>query len=220
VCAGVALVAYLIAAVGFPIPAAPLKTGGVAYPCQNHPCGCQSAEQCWRSCCCFTVEERWAWARANNVEPPAYAARPAQSDPAAPKSWSTTRLRDRAEGRAAASHACPDCAAQAALERRTPAEQGPQASAADARPSRCCDKDRPTSPSAPSGATRWVCGRAALGCQGLGSHWITCGAVTPPPAHLTWQSYPAPPTWLSLPRESPLCLSLTPPDPPPRFTHS
>jgi hypothetical protein len=81
VCAVVALLAYLLAAVGFPVPAAHLKKSGIPFPCQDHPCGCQSAEQCWCSCCCFTVEQRWAWAREHHVEPPAYAARPSDSEP-------------------------------------------------------------------------------------------------------------------------------------------
>jgi len=29
----------------------------------NRPCGCASAEQCWRSCCCTTKTERIAWAK-------------------------------------------------------------------------------------------------------------------------------------------------------------
>ena len=32
-----------------------------------------SAEQCWRSCCCHTLAERFAWAREHNVRPPEYA---------------------------------------------------------------------------------------------------------------------------------------------------
>ena len=24
------------------------------FPCMNRPCGCRSAEQCWKKCCCFT----------------------------------------------------------------------------------------------------------------------------------------------------------------------
>ncbi|HJT78443.1 MAG TPA: hypothetical protein VJ739_14665, partial [Gemmataceae bacterium] len=43
----------------------------------DDPCGCQSAEQCWRHCCCYTPEEKLAWAHAHGIEPPAYAERPA-----------------------------------------------------------------------------------------------------------------------------------------------
>jgi hypothetical protein len=75
--AGLALVAYLVAVVGFPVPAFSRKDSGQAFPCQNHLCGCQSAEQCWRHCCCYTAEERWEWARAHHVQPPPYAEKPA-----------------------------------------------------------------------------------------------------------------------------------------------
>lgn len=75
--AGLALVAYLVAVVGFPVPAFPHKDSGQPFPCQNHACGCRTAEECWRHCCCFTPEERWAWAREHHVEPPPYAEKPA-----------------------------------------------------------------------------------------------------------------------------------------------
>jgi hypothetical protein len=75
--AALSLCAYLFAGFGLPLPAAPVrKDTSVPYPCMNNPCGCRSAEQCWRNCCCMTVEERWAWARAHNVQPPPYAVRP------------------------------------------------------------------------------------------------------------------------------------------------
>jgi hypothetical protein len=85
--AGVALVSYLVATVGFPVPAVARQGGGPAYPCQDLRCGCQSAEQCWKGCCCLTPEQRWAWAREHNVEPPEYAERPHGNDnqPASPR---------------------------------------------------------------------------------------------------------------------------------------
>lgn len=80
-CAGLALVAYLIAACGLPLPAAPSrKDTSQPFPCMNNPCGCETAEQCWRGCCCLTPEERWAWADAHDVQPPDYAERPGSAD--------------------------------------------------------------------------------------------------------------------------------------------
>src|SRR5712692_2979129 len=85
-CTGLAIVAYLVAAVGLPLPALGDKDhNSQPYPCQDHPCGCSSAEQCWQHCCCFSPEERWAWARTNHVEPPSYAERPTA------EGWCTTR---------------------------------------------------------------------------------------------------------------------------------
>lgn len=48
------------------------KDQSAPYPCQKRPCGCRSAEQCWKSCCCFTNKEKLAWAEANRVVPPTY----------------------------------------------------------------------------------------------------------------------------------------------------
>ena len=80
-CAGLALVAYLIAAAGIPLPAAHArKETSQPFPCMNNLCGCETAEQCWRGCCCLTPEQRWAWAKANDVQPPEYAERPAAPD--------------------------------------------------------------------------------------------------------------------------------------------
>ena len=63
-----ALLAYLAATVGLPLPPPPIvKDGGKAFPCQGRACGCQTAEECWRHCCCTTPEERWAWAAEHNV---------------------------------------------------------------------------------------------------------------------------------------------------------
>ncbi len=74
--AGLALVAYLAAIIGLPLSAPAGKDRSRPFPCQNRPCGCRSAEECWRHCCCFSAEERFAWAAAHDVEPPEYAERP------------------------------------------------------------------------------------------------------------------------------------------------
>jgi hypothetical protein len=71
--AGLALFSYALNGIGLPLPATHVKDHSVPFPCQDHSCGCGSAEQCWRHCCCFTVQERWAWAQTHDVEPPAYA---------------------------------------------------------------------------------------------------------------------------------------------------
>lgn len=70
----VVLVGILFASL--PIPIASLRTRGPSdtpFPCQSCSCGCATAEQCWTSCCCFSPEERLAWARENGVQPPKYA---------------------------------------------------------------------------------------------------------------------------------------------------
>ena len=66
------LVGHLLVAVGVPLPASKRsKGGGVAYPCQSLPCGCSDSEQCWAGdCCCYTLEEKLAWAEQRGIEPP------------------------------------------------------------------------------------------------------------------------------------------------------
>ncbi|MEP3479042.1 MAG: hypothetical protein ABJZ55_07340 [Fuerstiella sp.] len=58
--------------VPLPYSAAPAKDSSVPYPCMNRPCGCDSAEQCWRSCCCFTNQQKVTWAKKNSVVLPSY----------------------------------------------------------------------------------------------------------------------------------------------------
>lgn len=57
--------------VAIPVPVRQVKSGE-QFPCANSPCGCNTAEQCWRSCCCHTLQERIAWARARGIQPPAF----------------------------------------------------------------------------------------------------------------------------------------------------
>ena len=57
---------------GIPLPLQVSKLVSEPFPCMNCPCGCKTAEKCWRDCCCHTHAEKLAWARDNGVTPPAY----------------------------------------------------------------------------------------------------------------------------------------------------
>src|SRR6185503_5404577 len=67
------LTAYVLTASGVPLPTPSMPHTDEHYPCAGGACGCTSAEHCWRSCCCHTLAERFAWAREHNVRPPEYA---------------------------------------------------------------------------------------------------------------------------------------------------
>lgn len=43
------------------------KDRSVPFPCMDKPCGCRSAEQCYKSCCCSSKAERIAWAKEHQV---------------------------------------------------------------------------------------------------------------------------------------------------------
>lgn len=64
-------------------PAGSEKDPSTPFPCQNRPCGCRTAEQCWKKCCCFTNAQKLAWAKSRGVKPPEYvvAAARAESKP-------------------------------------------------------------------------------------------------------------------------------------------
>ena len=68
-----ALLAQVIAATGAPVLVRPAmaRPGAVPFPCLGHPCGCSTSEQGWAGdCCCFTLEEKLAWADARGITPP------------------------------------------------------------------------------------------------------------------------------------------------------
>ena len=70
---GLTLTSFFASGIGMPLFAPRFKDKSIPFPCQDHACGCESAEQCWQHCCCLTVQERWAWAREHAIEPPSYA---------------------------------------------------------------------------------------------------------------------------------------------------
>lgn len=81
--AAVTLLAFLIGSVGFPVwSAAQGKDVSQPFPCMHRQCGCRSAEQCWRGCCCFTNREKLAWAKQRKVSVPEYVVAAAQREPA------------------------------------------------------------------------------------------------------------------------------------------
>jgi hypothetical protein len=55
--------------VPIPVSLSPATTHPT-FPCEGGHCGCATAQQCWRSCCCHTLEERIAWAKRHGVRPP------------------------------------------------------------------------------------------------------------------------------------------------------
>jgi hypothetical protein len=63
------------------------------YPCMNRPCGCRSAEECWKSCCCTTKAERIAFVLEHGLEMPA-ALKEADKEPPAPRACCSKRSED------------------------------------------------------------------------------------------------------------------------------
>jgi hypothetical protein len=174
------LVSHLMVTFGFPLPAPSHKkpTDGVAYPCQSRPCGCLTSEQCWAGdCCCFTLEEKVAWADANGVNPPEHVrpliesrrSRPAQ--PAKKKSC-CSEAEPAVEPSVSAPSSCCEkrkppatcCSDKSACE-ITPDADCPHCVAKD-KPN-CCEKKKSQTRESESGV-RWVAGIFAQKCRGEG----------------------------------------------------
>ena len=66
------LAVVAITSLGMALPVSVRKLAAELYPCMHCSCGCANAEMCWRDCCCYTNEQKIAWARQNGVTPPAY----------------------------------------------------------------------------------------------------------------------------------------------------
>jgi hypothetical protein len=186
---------YLLAALEIPLPLPVMARtdGGQPFPCQNHPCGCRTAEQCWSHCCCFTAEERWAWAKANNVEPPAYAEKPVVKP--AVNGWNSVKLRDRARNETASKSCC----------------------RAKAEPASCCQSTNRSATATPtSSRCRSVTAFSAWRCQGYSTLWVSIGAVLPAPPLAAWRPDCSPSMRVALFSVKADRVPLIPLDPPPR----
>lgn len=74
------IIAFIVGSIGFPVARRPQKDRSQPFPCQDSPCGCQSAEECWRHCCCKTNREKLAWAAEHHVTPPEYVIEAARAE--------------------------------------------------------------------------------------------------------------------------------------------
>jgi len=146
---------YIVTAAGIPLPAGDLaRKSGELFPCSDCACGCASAEQCWRSCCCHSLAERMAWARVHGVRPPEFAnaeARAARIDLA----W---LVEPKGAGSKALSASC--CARQL----KTDAPACCHAKTA------CCSHNHEQQPS--DSKSNRVVGWKALNCQGHSANWL------------------------------------------------
>jgi hypothetical protein len=201
----ISLFAYLATVLGMPLPQGQAKDHSQPFPCQDNPCGCQNAEQCWRHCCCHSPEERLEWARANGVDPPAYAELPSSSG------WQSVRVRDQIPSKTTTCCSC----------------RKPTTESASPRPGKSCCTDReasrPDRPSNGSASDRtpakrvWVRGVDVLRCHSMSTIWVSSGAASPPPPMIVWH-----PGWPFAGQILEKALlrhirTFTPPEPPPRF---
>lgn len=208
------LAGYALVASGLPLPlggdhgprSAPaekrlaVKDRSRPFPCQDKPCGCATAEQCFSNCCCNTPAETLAWARAHGVDPAVIAAlqrrvaaRPETSVSAEPVGASSCCSAQRRDGGRATriEPACspgtqadaglialdgPEiCSEFAALAARPEQPETRRANAGTAFPA-------PDSPDVEPMSSHTVVLKSMLACGGIVSQWLSIGGAPPPQA--------------------------------------
>ena len=104
----------LVGSSGVPVVSRVSKDRSRPFPCQDNPCGCSSADECWHHCCCHTNREKVAWANEHGVAPPDFvvAAAEKEDEPAAHTCCHQ--------------HACEKCAAKAVAHRESSSSSAKQ----------------------------------------------------------------------------------------------
>ena len=234
--AGLTLVAYLVAAVGFPLPAgAARRPGSPPAPCGNQLCGCETADQGPRCCCPAPRPPAEEKAPSASRCPHCARAHAEQPKPA-PAKCCQTQARSAGKGKVGVppSGGCGrEDRLKAELQPVRSASEGknqPVAGAAgacckkDTAPRACCASHDPKpaadppapQPEQPHGGWRWPCGVTGRCCQTSLTLWVSYRAVTSPVSETGWQPSLAPREWLTASAGPVPHLPLTPPDPPPR----
>jgi hypothetical protein len=220
------LAGYLAATFGIPLPAPAIrKNATVPFPCQDHPCGCQTAEQCWTRCCCMTAEERWEWAAAHNIQPPDYAERPvSEYSGQAPEptetaaGWRTTPCRHQGNQDPPARPRRSCCREQSAQDGTVPIAS--VCCAPNSRGQSCCKQQPTLNPregaTSPRPGRRAVPSMSALGCQGLTALGAYVGVTVRTALAIAWTPRQGLDSWIISSDESALTLAQSPPAPPPR----
>lgn len=137
--------AYVMLVAGVSIPVSTPKSAE-RFPCENCPCGCATAEFCWKNCCCHSAEERLAWAKENGVTPPKFVKLQAELDKSHERSLAVL----------------PPCCRAAAAERSCCSNTGSEGA--------CCEQKSDSHQQAER--TDRIVGWRALKCQGQSLLWL------------------------------------------------
>lgn len=203
VTAAMMTICYVFVMFGVPVlqPLPPVASAG-PYPCQGGTCGCRSASQCWRSCCCFTDAQKLAWAEEHHVTPPPEFLRRMEAQ----GKFLAVHAERRKDGTSRRA-----CCQTTAAPRSAPDKARPEGAGAGS----CC-QTAPADREGKKNEASFVITVEALKCRGLGSDWTGLAAFVPTTRPSNWQcertaATVAPLTEPRLPE-----LSFPPPAPPPR----
>lgn len=192
----------------FPVALPPTseKDQSAPFPCQNHSCGCASADQCWKQCCCFTNVQKIVWAQENGVTPPEYVAKAAREESDVRVAKRTTPLRENCALIFQLPSACGENSGCESSDRNTNCSRGEG----------CRDSQRSETETIEEESDRYVVGIEMLKCRGQGFSWNSLPwAVIP--AVLTPEFHAAPIIWGRPQSVVVVPLVSEPPVPPPRL---
>lgn len=197
--AGGLLLVWATLSLDLPLPQpASEKDLSQPYPCMHRACGCRSAAECWKGCCCFTPAERLAWAKARGVKVPAQLVAAAERDAKAHRA-----VPQRSCCRTAATARqgfCGELPPSTCLKQSC--GQRPQVSAGRAGPEK---------------TARFVLLKDALRCQG--HRWrtlVSSTVIVVEDLTIALDLRPLPQGRVAVARELPIARGDSPPVPPPR----
>lgn len=151
---------YVFLLAGIPLPLPVEKDVSRPFPCQHHQCGCANADQCWRSCCCYSHEEKVAWAEEHGVTLPAELVAESRANSAKPAGC------------------CHASTADGQLAHTDPQQREER---------NCCSHENEPAPATDSESQHdGVVGIRALECQGGSALWIMLATATPPAPHINF----------------------------------
>ena len=199
-------VGYLLLALGVPLPLSSAKSSGEAYPCMDHLCGCSSAEECWRHCCCLSLVEKLTWARDHHVNPPIYVileARQHGIDWIAFCSGKSADPAAQCQSHCAHCSQCGSCAVAAVSVQNS--EKSPQLAADVNSKNRVDDRH-----------SQDIVLNEMLKCRGAAQHWLSLGSSLAPPTQTGLTATDEIVAFLNVLSERANSHSSQPPSPPPR----
>ena len=165
-----------------PLPSAPRspdsqeKDSSEPFPCQNRPCGCRSAEQCWKKCCCFNNAQKVAWAKLNNVKVPDFVLVAAKSESLTEREIGSRNTSDaKGTGATKATGSCLKCQNKSVATTKASCCDKSKTPPAIAKSQSCrsCSKasvksTKSTETRRKSASSKWVMAIYAAECQGQG----------------------------------------------------
>ncbi|MGE3315654.1 MAG: hypothetical protein AB7O26_11105 [Planctomycetaceae bacterium] len=221
--AAMLIVAFVATLVGMPVVKLPAKDRSQPFPCQDRPCGCASAEQCFKKCCCFSDSQKREWAVQHDVPLPSAPADETETADAGTQ-VSTHGLACADDGAPCHLHTAMESAEADSSRRKSCCHKSTQVAGSQpvestqVRGESCCTK--PAEKDDAQAEVQLVIGTLARGCQGLSSVWTLLGAVMLPEIPSTW-TFDA--SVVGIVADIPLIphsADLLPPVPPPRLSVS